>query len=103
MLIEISLNSSYSIHIQCIYLIFRCQYANYCSEKCLEEDRPIHDAECYYFARRRTGGPGGDTCRMVLRIILTMRSLGAKGICDIVPGRKGNRRNEYCSVFAILY
>jgi hypothetical protein len=69
--------------------IFRCKYANYCSEKCLKEDRSIHEAECYYIARRRVGCLSGDTTRMILRIILTMRSPIAKRLCDIVPGRKG--------------
>ena len=69
---------------------FRCNYANYCCESCLEEDIPIHEAECHYFARRRAGGPTGDTCRLILRIILAMRSSQANRICDIVPGQKGS-------------
>ena len=67
----------------------RCNYANYCSEECLQDDRSIHEKECYYFSRKRSGGLGSDTCRMILRIILTMRSAEANKLCDIVPGRKG--------------
>ena len=69
---------------------FRCQYANYCSTNCLEKDKAIHNAECYYLSKKRTGNPGSDTCRMLLRIILTQRSPGAKKMCDIVPGRRGS-------------
>ena len=69
---------------------FRCQYANYCSTNCLEKDKSIHNAECYYLCKKRTGNPGSDTCRMLLRIILTQRSPGAKKMCDIVPGRRGS-------------
>lgn len=71
--------------------ISRCKYANYCSDKCLDEDKHIHEAECYYIGRRRAGGPSGDTTRMILRIILMMRSPMCKRICDIVPGRTGKK------------
>ena len=70
---------------------FRCQYANYCSTNCLEQDKAIHNAECYYLSKKRTGSPGSDTCRMLLRMILTQRSQGGRKMCDIVPGRRGSK------------
>ena len=68
---------------------FRCNYASYCSQQCLEEDKSNHEPECCYFARKRTGSLSSDTYRMVFKIILTMRSRDSNRLCDIVPGQKG--------------
>ena len=83
-----------------------CNYVQYCSTRCQEEDKEEHSEECFYIKKRKSPPPS-DTARQIhnhafkttsqqfnqnllsrflLRLLLKMRRGGEK-IADLVPGQ----------------